>query len=1382
VTARLRRLAALIEHPVLRGGRRVVRALLALLAIVLAVSLVTAVSIDLGPATKKYAETYGSQFLERPLHIGHIRFRLVTGNFLIEDLVIEGITPSSRPFLTAKRIEVSMPWSSLFDKRVVLRSIEMTDWNMYIEVLEDGRSGLPRLTPRNKSNKKSDWTTTLEWVHVYRGEFTYEDHGTPWSVITRNLEVTVAKPSAEYRGQASFSNGLVSIQDYVPFRADMNTSFKIDGGRVLLEKIDLNTDGARSSVHGDVNLAYWPEQSFRVESTFDLKRMRELFFAHEDFALSGDGHFAGYFHLFKDRRPDGTSRIGHELIGSLTSPRSGLRVGASQYRFDDVNGTVRWTPEKLSFTDATANLYGGRGQFTYEMAPLGVSRVKPTSRFGATYAGLSLRQLSDFAELDGLRLAGDASGRFNLQWPNGRFSERVFDGEVHVTPPSGVTLMTRRVPAELIDRGRLPRGPGSALGPLIPLPVGADIAFASKGTSLTFGPSRVATERTYVEIEGATTMRGDEARLPFFVASADWQESDRVFAQVLTALGSQTSPIEIGGYGTFEGVLLNDLRKPRIEGSFDTQHMRAWDEDWGAARGRAVIENSYADVREATITGADGSAIETDGRFSLGFPRKDGGEEINARVKVTRRPIADLRHAFDLDHYPIDGIASGEFHIVGNYLRPFGYGMLEVEDGRTYGETFQHATASVNLEGTGVRLTGVDLTKSTGHGNGAAYVSWDGTYSFDFAGTGIPVEDVALVAKAPLPLTGVIDFTASGSGTFDHPRYSVKGKISDLFAADEGIGTLAGTLDIVGDTMTIAANAASNRRLAVGIDGQVELTGSMHSDLTFTVNETALDPYVRAFNPSLSPYTTAVVSGNVHVKGELTNFDALQIDTNVDSLDLRLFDYPLKNKAPFKIAFDRNSVSFPEPLTLTGQDTEVQIGGALNINERQILMKMAGTANLAVLQGVASNITSSGTATLDASITGNLDDPDIGGTLRVMNGRIRHFSAPQGIDNINGPIAFDSRGVSLDGLTGRFGDGPVKFGGRVDRMGFGVGRLEITMVGSNMHVLYPKGVRSIIDADLSLQGTPDDMRLGGDVTIRSAVYGQAFPSNILEVLLAESVLPSAPGESVPLTYDDIRITGTNAIRVENTGDNSARISASADLELHGTYDHPALTGQMELTPGGEVRVLGKRYTLTRGTIYFANPNAIEPTVDAEAESRIRASGETYRITASVNGPLTAAGLSRGLQFDSDPSLSTAEIFALMFAGIAPGSDPELAGLGTSERGQKVMQQILAQQTLSPISSPLGQALGSALGVDAIQITPSLASPNPLSARLEPCARLEVYKRLSSRTNLTYSRSQCSTSRDEIVEFEYDASDRFTWVLSRNEDQTYAIELRVRNSF
>jgi hypothetical protein len=545
-------------------------------AVALAVALVTAVTIDLGPKVKERAEKEGRNFLERPLHIGRISFRLYTGNFVFEDLVIEGLTPQSRPFLTAKRVELSIPWTTLFDKRFVIRSVEMTDWKMYVEVVPGGKHSLPKLTPKTSSGRRTGWTTTVEWVRAHRGEFTFEDHTAPWSVITRNLDVTVAKPAAEYRGQASFSNGLVSIQNYVPFRADMESSFRIDGTRVVLEKIDMITDGARSSVHGDVNLKYWPEQSYRVESTYDLRRMRQLFFANEQFELTGNGRFEGYFHLFKEPMPDGTNRTGRELFGTFSSARTAISAprSAAPHRLQDLRGSVRWTPEKLSVTEASASLYGGMAQFSYEMAPLGRG-VPPTATFAAQYGGINVHEVSDFVKLDGLRLAGTADGRINLTWPLGRFAQRRFAGNLRVSPPAGVELMTRQVPVELIELGRLPRGPAAPLAPMIPLALGADLTFSSTPGRLVFGPSRVMTPRSYVEIEGATTMDGRESELPFFLASADWQESYRVFADVMSALGSPIAVQDVAGYGTFDGVLTGDIRRPRIEGTFDTYRMRS---------------------------------------------------------------------------------------------------------------------------------------------------------------------------------------------------------------------------------------------------------------------------------------------------------------------------------------------------------------------------------------------------------------------------------------------------------------------------------------------------------------------------------------------------------------------------------------------------------------------------------------------------------------------------------------------------------------------------------------------------------------------------------------------------------------------------------------
>ena len=176
------------------------------------------------------------------------------------------------------------------------------------------------------------------------------------------------------------------------------------------------------------------------------------------------------------------------------------------------------------------------------------------------------------------------------------------------------------------------------------------------------------------------------------------EDLSRFLAGLLTSFGSPTKAIEIGGYGTFDGVMTGSFKAPRIEGDFTGESMRAWRVDWGRVRGHAVIENSYADVKDVVIT-QPGSRLLADGRFSLGYPRRDLGEEINARIRIENRPVADLKHAFLLDDYRLEGRFTGEFHVLGAYTRPFGFGTMTIANGVAYGEPFDEATAGTRLEG-----------------------------------------------------------------------------------------------------------------------------------------------------------------------------------------------------------------------------------------------------------------------------------------------------------------------------------------------------------------------------------------------------------------------------------------------------------------------------------------------------------------------------------------------------------------------------------------------------------------------------------------------------------------------------------------------------------
>src|SRR5262249_7297097 len=162
-------------------------------------------------------------------------------------------------------------------------------------------------------------------------------------------------------------------------------------------------------------------------------------------------------------------------------------------------------------------------------------------------------------------------------------------------------------------------------------------------------------------------------RLPFHVVSSDWQESDQVLAGIITDFGAPTSPVAFGGRGEFDGVMLGAFRAPRVEGRFSGDGLLAFDTLWGGGQGQIVFEDK-------SITGPDGrvrlgdAEIVADGRFSTGYPREDGGEEIDARFRVTRRDVDSLRHAFGIDEYPVSGLLSGDFHLTGQYQRPIGFG------------------------------------------------------------------------------------------------------------------------------------------------------------------------------------------------------------------------------------------------------------------------------------------------------------------------------------------------------------------------------------------------------------------------------------------------------------------------------------------------------------------------------------------------------------------------------------------------------------------------------------------------------------------------------------------------------------------------------------
>ncbi len=1355
------------KRPGVRKTLRYVSVGLMAVAAILAASIVASITVDLGPAAKASAEREGSKYIERPMRIGRLSIHLLSGKYVVEDMTIDGLRPGDRPFFTAKRIAVAMDWSTAIRRQpeFLITSVEMTDWNMLVEKWE-GAHNFPRFTRDNPSQGPRRFTSTLKYLRAHRGQFTYEDHQSPWSIVCPNLDFTIGNVP-NYNGEAVFTGGTLQIQHYKPMSASMRARFVIDGPHVELDRIEFDTDGAKTIARGSVELGKrWPEQSYDFESRVQFPRMNDIFFADQDWDITGDGDVVGRFRLFKG---------GHDLSGTFKSDV----LGWNDYRFPQLSGAMHWTPKAFDVTNAGAKFFGGDAAFTYSMKPLG-QKERSTSRFEATYANADLAAFSDFQQWPGLRLAGAWSGHNLLEWPTGRFVERRDEGSATVVPPPGVQTMTAL--ARPSGRSTTEWGPFAPTPLQTHVPIAADVTYRFTADELELGPSEFATEKTHATFEG-TTAWGERSRFAFHVVTDDWQESDLVLAGLIKDFGSPAdASVAIGGRGEFDGVMTGPFRRARVEGDFVGEDLRAWDTFWGAGSGHVVYEDDYIQVSNAIVR-MDGSEIHADGLFSLATPREDGGDEIDARFRVRRRDLDSLRHAFQIDEYPLSGRMTGEFVLKGERGRPIGTGSMTIEDGVAYGEAIEKMTASLRFDGPGVRLDAIEIAKGEGTITGAAFIGWDSTYSFNVDGRRIPAGAVAFLSYPGRPLSGTVELSASGNGTFDEPRNDYRFRIRDLAVAGETVGQVTGELALRGTDLSGQIDAASPR-LSVTGTGRISLDPEGDSEVSLRFHDSSIDQYVRLFVPNLPPSTTAVASGAIRVAGALTDVESLAAEGTIDTLDVRLFDYAVRNAAPIRLALNQGRVTLRD-LQLLGDETRLRVTGTVGLVDERIGLQVTGGANLGILQAFFRDMRGSGRAELTAAVDGPLRQPVFSGSATISEGRIRHFSLPNALDSINGTVAFDDRGVRLDDLTAMMGGGPVQFGGRVGFDGYMPADLNVTVRGQNMQLRLLDGLRSTFDADLAIVGPFQAPTLGGTVMVKNALWTRRIdaPGSIFDFARGASggsvIAGEAPVPTVPLRYD-VRIEVPSTLRVDT---NLLRLVARADLTLQGTYDRPVVAGHAEIERG-EVNFEGRRYRITRGAIDFNNPTRTEPFFDIEAETNVRVPGppvQTYHINVGF------AGTTERLQptVSSDPGLPTADVLALLFSDVRRNEDVEFRALRDPNQAQTDILTARATQALTaPISAEVGKVVEETFNVDTFQLTPSLVDPfGQQTSRLNPTARLTIGKRVSDRVYLTFSRSLGTSINDQIVLLEYEESDRLSWILSRNEDQqTYALEFRVRHTF
>jgi translocation and assembly module TamB len=328
-------------------------------------------------------------------------------------------------------------------------------------------------------------------------------------------------------------------------------------------------------------------------------------------------------------------------------------------------------------------------------------------------------------------------------------------------------------------------------------------------------------------------------------------------------------------------------------------------------------------------------------------------------------------------------------------------------------------------------------------------------------------------------------------------------------------------------------------------------------------------------------------------------------------------------------------------------------------------------------------------------------------------------------------------------MTGVMGGGEISVGGAITyRPNL---QFSLALQSQSVRLLYPEGLRTLLDANLALSGTPAASTLNGRVSINSLSFTPDFDLSSFADQFSTGGTVSQPGFA-----DNIKLAiAVQSRETLNATSSQVSIAGQAALHVGGTAANPVITGRTTLN-SGELFYRNVRYQLQRGVITFDDPNETHPVLNVSATTTV----EQYNLTLTLRGPLDKLTTS----YVSDPPVATADIINL----IARGKTTQ-----ESAASSQSTDSMIASQAVSQLSSSVQKLAG----ISSLQIDPTIGGNGQ-----NPSARVAVQQRVTKNLLFTFS-TDVSQPGEEIVQGEYQINKR--WSVSVERDQLGGVSVDGR---
>ena len=1249
--------------------------------------------------------------------MGGLDLSLSTLTASFYDITMHGTEAADQPpLLHADKLTVRIKLQSLLHPKVSLRELLIDHPVVHVLVSRQGASNVPTPPPSKSSSHTDVFDLAVGHVQLTNGEVSYNDRKTPLYAdlydLTTNIHFTDLPKS--YDGSLFYRNGHVSYDNRNALQHDLDLRFRATPEKLNVSSAVLKVGGSDISLQAEVTNYSNPvaDGNYQIRiHTKDFAQFSASARPEGDVSLIGKLHYQAIADqpLLRSVSVDG--RIASEALAAAASGR--------KVELKKLQGEYRLAGGNLSITNLSLDSLGGRLVANAEMNHLDAT---PESRVRASLQNISLRALQTLSGSQGASaavLSGTIGGTAEASWKG------------------AMDKLKARSDLRVQARAESKANPSAA-----EVPVNGAIHVLYDGSTGTVALHDTALHMPSANLTAQGTI-SDHSSLLVQVVAEDLHQ----LAVLASSFGtSQSAPLAVSGRATVSAVVHGSVKKPTVNAQLDAQNLQVEGSEWSSAKMTLNANPSQLTVQNGSLVNAHKGKASFSASVKLHEWSYQPNDPVEARLDAQQMRIADLL-AMAKQHYPVSGDLTANLSLNGSQLNPTGSGKVEIANANVYGEPLDRLVTNIHAENGSITTNMTASAKAGGINADLTYTPKTKAYKVRVDAPGIVLQKLQMLQAKNVPVAGTLNASVNGEGTLDDPQLVATVQLPELQARGKTIYEMKADAHVAQHKLDWNIDSKVSE-VSVHGHGKVALTGDYDAEADLDTGTIPLDEIVATYAPSVPAGFQGQTELHASLKGPLKDKSRLEAHLAIPVLKASYQQLQIGIPKPIRADY-ANSVVTLQPSDIEGTGTKLHFEGKVPVEGRLApTLTAQGSLDLRIVKIIAPDVSSGGTVALDVRSAMSGGKPGVEGQVQLKNVAMTTSDAPIGIEKLNGTLDISSDRVQVSQMTGQMGGGQVTFGGSITyRPSL---QFNLAVKSQSVRLLYPDGLRSLLDANLAFSGTTAASTLNGRVLIDGLSFTPDFDLASFSDQFSTGGTVSQPGFA-----DTVHLQIAVQSR-ENLSATSSQVSieGQAALQVGGTAANPVITGRTTLT-SGELFYRNVRYQLQRGVITFDDPNETHPVLNLSVGTTI----EQYNLTLNMRGPLDKLTTS----YTSDPPLATADIINL----VARGKTTQ-----ESAASSQSTDSMVASQAAIKMSGGVQKLAG----ISSLQIDPTLGGNNQ-----NPSARVAIQQRVTKNFLFSFS-TDVSQPGEEIVQGEYQINKRWSVSVSRDQLGGVSVDGRYRKRF